>query len=127
MNQSTEEHQVGFVGPGSVMSIGMLHREVKWPDSMGKLCPTQIVFGTLLTYNCSNVAERQAHLRAAQIGWTVMGRFWSAERSQRVKRIIFCSMVMSTLLTGWETLLPSRAVCRTFDRFTACRERSLMR
>ena len=48
---------------------------------MGKLCPTQIVLGTLLTYNCSNVAERQARLRAAQARWTVMGRFWSAECS----------------------------------------------
>ena len=50
MNQSNEEHQVGFVGPGSVTSMRMLHREVKWPDSMGKLCPTQRVLGTLLTY-----------------------------------------------------------------------------
>ena len=83
--------------------------------------------GTLLTYNCSNVAERQARLRAAQAGWTVMGRFWSAECSQRVKRIIFRSMVWSTLLTGWETLLPSRADCRAFDKFTACKGRSLMR
>ena len=29
----------------------------KWPESMGKLCPTQRVLGTLLTYNCSNVAS----------------------------------------------------------------------
>ena len=100
MNQSKEEHQVGFVGPGSVTSMRMLHREGTWRDSMWKLCPTQSVLGTLLTY-CSNVAERQARLRAAEAGWTVMGRFW------RVKRIIFRSMVWSTLLTGWETLLPA--------------------
>ena len=56
-----------------------------------------------------------------------MGRFWSAECSQRVKRIIFRSMVWSTLLTGWETLPPSRADCRAFDKFTACKRRSLMR
>ena len=98
----------------------MLHREGKWQDSMEKLCPTQRVLGTLLTYNCSNVAERQARLRAAQAGWTVMGRFWSAECSQRVKRIIFHSMVWSTLLTVCETLLPSRADCSAFDKFTAC-------
>ena len=70
-----EEHQVGFVGPGSVTSMRMLHREETWPDSMEKLCPTQRVLGTLSTYNCSNVAERQARLRAAQAGWTVTGRF----------------------------------------------------
>ena len=87
----------------------------------GKLCPKQRVLGTLTTYNCSNVAERQARLRAAQAGWTVMGRFWNAECSHRVKRIIFRSMVWSTLLTGWETLLPSRADCRAFDKFTACK------
>ena len=29
MNQSKEEHQVGFVGPGSVTSMRMLHREGK--------------------------------------------------------------------------------------------------
>ena len=67
VNQSKEEHQVGFVGPGSVTSMRMLRREGKWPDSMGKLCPTQ-----LLTYNRSNVAEKQARLRAAQAGCTVM-------------------------------------------------------
>ena len=39
MNQSKEEHQVGFVGPGSVTSMRMLHREVKWPDNMGKIVP----------------------------------------------------------------------------------------
>ena len=87
MNHSKEEHQVGFVGPGSVTSMRMLHREGKWPDSMEKLCPTQRVLGTQLTHSCSNVAERQARFRAAQAGWTVMGRFWSAECSQRVKRI----------------------------------------
>ena len=37
MNQSNEEHQVGFVGPGSVTSMRMLHREEKWPDDTGKL------------------------------------------------------------------------------------------
>ena len=89
MNQSKEEHQVGFVGPGSVTSMRMLHREGKWPDSMEKLCPTQRVLGSLLTCNCSNVAERQARLRVAQAGWALMGRFWSAECSQRVKRIYF--------------------------------------
>ena len=31
------------------------------------------------------------------------------------------------LLTGWKTLLPSRADCRAFDKFTACKGRSLMR
>ena len=40
MNQRKEEHQVGFVGPGSVTSMRMLPREGKWPDSVGKLCPT---------------------------------------------------------------------------------------
>ena len=30
---------------------------------------------TLLTYNCSNLAERQARCRAAQAGWTVGGTF----------------------------------------------------
>ena len=69
----------------------------EWPEGMGKLCPTQRVLGTLLTYNCSNVAERQARLRAAQTGWTVMGRFWSAECSLRIRRIIFRSMVWSAL------------------------------
>ena len=44
MNQSKEEHQVGFVGPGSVTSMRMLHREGKWPDSMDKLCPTVEAF-----------------------------------------------------------------------------------
>ena len=68
MNQSKEEHQVGLMCPGSVTSMRMLRREGKWPDSMEKLCPTQRVLGTLLTYNCSNVAERQARLRAAQAG-----------------------------------------------------------
>ena len=38
MNQSKEEHQVGFVGPGSVTSM-RLHREEKWPDSLGKFVP----------------------------------------------------------------------------------------
>ena len=76
----------------------------------------------------SNVAERQARLRAPQAGWTVMGLFfWSAECSQRVKHIIFHSTVWSTLLTGWETLQPIRADCRAFDEFTACKGRSLMR
>ena len=32
MNQSKEEHQVGFVGPGSVTSMRMLRRGKKWPD-----------------------------------------------------------------------------------------------
>ena len=92
---------------------------------METFCPTQRVLGTLLTYSCSNVAERQVRLRA---GWTVMGRFWSAECSQRViKRIIFRSMVWSTRQTGWETLLPSRADCTPFDWFRDCMERSLMR
>ena len=94
---------------------------------MEKLCSTQRVLGTLLTYNCSNVAERQARLRAAQTGWTVMGRFWSAQCSLRIRRIIFRSMVWSAFLTGWETLLPSRADCKAFDKFTACKWRSLMR
>ena len=89
MNQSKEEHQVGFVGRGSVTSS-----------------PTQRVLGTLLTYSCSNVVERQARLRAAQAGWTVMGRFG----------IIFRSMVWLTLLTWWETLLPSRADCSLMRR-----------
>ena len=90
-------------------------------------CVQQRVLGTLLPYNCGNVAERQARLRAAQAGWIVMGRFWIAECSQSVKRMIFRSMVWSTLLTGWETLLPSRADCRAFDKFTACKGRGLMR
>ena len=84
MNRSKEERQVGFVGPGSVTSMRMLHREGKWPDSMGKSCPTQRVLGTLLTYNCGNVAERQARLRAAQAGWTAMGRFWSVPSESNV-------------------------------------------
>ena len=104
-----------------------LYKGNEWPEGMEKLCPTQRVLGTPLTHNCSNVAERQARLRAAQTGWTVMGRFWSAECSLRIHRIIFRSMVWSTLLTGWETLLPSRADCKAFDKFTACKERSLMR
>ena len=41
--------------------------------------------------------------------------------------IIFRSMVWSALLTGWETLLPSRADCKAFDKFTVCKGRSLMR
>ena len=60
MNQSKEEHQVGFVRPGSVKSMRTLYKGNEWPDDMGKLCPTQSVLGTLRTYNCSNVAERQA-------------------------------------------------------------------
>ena len=56
-----------------------------------------------------------------------MGRFWSAECSLRIRRIIFRSMVWSALLTGCETLLPSRADCKAFDKFTACKGRSLMR
>ena len=127
MNQSKEEHQVGFVGPGSVKSMRTLYKGNEWPEGMVKLCPTQRVLGTLLTYNCSCVAERQARLRAAQTGWTVMGRFWSAECSLRIRRIILRSMVWSALLTGWETLLPSRADCKAFDKFTACNGRSLMR
>ena len=55
------------------------------------------------------------------------GRFWSAECSLRIRRIIFRSIVWSALLTGWETLLPSRADCKAFDKFTACKGRSLMR
>ena len=107
MNQSKEEHQIGFVGPGSVKWMRTLYWRNEWPEDIGKLCPTQRVLGTLLTYNCGNVAERQARLRAAQTGWTVMGRFWSAECSLRIRRIIFRSMVWSALLKGWETLLPS--------------------
>ena len=84
MNRSKEERQVGFVGPGSVTSMRMLHREGKWPDRMGKSCPTPRVLGTLLTYNCGNVAERQARSRAAQAGWTVMGRFWSVPSESNV-------------------------------------------
>ena len=95
-NIAAEEHQVGFVGPGSVKSMRTLYKGNEWPEGMGKLCPTQRVLGTLLTYKCSNVAERQARLRAAQTGWTVMGRFWSAECSLRIRRIIFRSM--------WSTL-----------------------
>ena len=86
-----------------------LYKGNEWPEGMGKLCPTQRVLGTLLTYNCSNVAERQARLRAAQTGWTVMGRFWSAECSLRIRRIIFRSMVWSALLTGWETLFAQQS------------------
>ena len=56
-----------------------------------------------------------------------MGRFGSAECSLRIRRIIFRSMVWSALLTGWETLLPSRADCRAFDKFTVSKGRSLMR
>ena len=126
MNQSKEEHQVGFIGSGSVPSLRTLYKECSWPEDMGKLCPTQQVLGTLLTYNCSTVAERQAHLRAAQALWMVMGRFWSAECSLRVRRIICRSMVWSTLLTVWETLLSSCADCRAFDKFTAGKRRSLM-
>ena len=125
MNQSKEEHQVGFVGPGSVKSMRTMYKGNEWPEGIGKLCPTQRVLGTLLTNNCSNVAERQARLRAAQTGWTVV--FWSAECSLRIRRIMFRSMVWSALLTGWETLLPSRADCKAFDKFTACKGRSLMR
>ena len=47
------------------------------------------------------------------------GRFWSAECSLRIRRIIFRSMVRSALLTRWQTLLPSRADCKAFDKFTA--------
>ena len=126
MNQSKEEHQVGFVGPGSVTSMRSCTKGENGQTARGN-CVQQRVLGTLLTYNCSNVAERQARLGAAQAGWTVMGRFWSAECSQRVKRIIFRSMVWSTLLTGWETLLHSGADCRASDKFTACKGRSLMR
>ena len=72
-NQSKEEHQVGFVGPGSVKSMRTLYKGNEWPEGMGKLCPTHRVLGTLLTYNCSNVAERQARFRAAQTGWVVFG------------------------------------------------------
>ena len=39
----------------------MLQRQVKWPDSMEKWCPTQRLLG--------------------KTGWTVMGRFWSADCS----------------------------------------------
>ena len=60
MNQSNEEHQVGFVGPGSVKSMRTLYKGNEWPEDMEKLCPTQRVLGTPPTYNCSNVAERQA-------------------------------------------------------------------
>ena len=105
----------------------MLHKEGQRPGNLGKLCPTQRVLGTLLIYSCSNVVQNQARFRSRQAGWNVVGRFWSAECSQRVKRIIFRSMVWWTLLTEWETLLPSRADCRAFDRFTACKERSFMR
>ena len=69
MNQNKEEHQVGFVGPGSVTSMRMLHREEKWPDSMGKLCPTQRVLRTWLTYNCSNVAEGEARPSSCGTSW----------------------------------------------------------
>ena len=127
MNLSKEEHQVGFFGPGLVKSMRTLYKGNEWPEGMGKVCLTQMVLGTLLTYKCSNVAERQGRLRAAQTGWTVMGRFWSAECSLRIRRIIFCTMVWSALLTVWETLLPSRADCKAFDKFTACKGRSLMR
>ena len=47
MNQSKEEHQVGFVGPGSVKSMRTLYKGNEWPEGMGKLCPTQRVLGTL--------------------------------------------------------------------------------
>ena len=74
---------------------------------------------SMFNVQCQRQRQRQR--------WTVMGRFWSADCTQRVKRIIFRSMVWSTLLTGWGTLLPSRADCRAFDKFTACKGRSLMR
>ena len=95
MNQSKEEHQVGFVGSGSVTSMRTLYKGGGWPEDMEQLCPTQRVLGTLLTHNCSFVAERQARLRAA-----VMGRVGSAECSLRVRRMTFRSLVWSTLLTG---------------------------
>ena len=55
------------------------------------------------------------------------GTFFGAQsvRSES-KRVVFRSTVWSTLLTRWETLLPSHADCRAFDRFTACKGRSLM-
>ena len=85
----------GFVGPGSVTSMRMLHREEKWPD----LC-------TLLTTTVAMWLKGKPVFVRHKPGWTVMGRFWSAECSQRVKRIIFRSMVWSIFLTRWETLLP---------------------
>ena len=50
----------------------------------------------------------------------MIGRFGSAECSQRIRRIIFRSMV-------WSALLTSRADCKAFDKFTASKGRSLMR
>ena len=37
MNQSKEEHQVGFVGPGSVKSMRTLYKGNEWPQDVGKL------------------------------------------------------------------------------------------
>ena len=60
MNESKEEHQAGFVGSGSVTSTRTLYKGGSWPEDMGKLCPTRRILGTLLAYNCSNVAERRS-------------------------------------------------------------------
>ena len=36
MNQSKEEHQVGFVGPGSVKSMRTLYKGNEWPEDNGE-------------------------------------------------------------------------------------------
>ena len=77
-NQSKKEHHVGFVGLGSVTSIRMFHRgEVA--RQHGEIVSNTESPGYTVNLH---VAERQARLRAAQAGWTVMGRFSSAECSQ---------------------------------------------
>ena len=42
MNQSKEEHQVGFVGPGSVTSMRMLHRGGEMARQHGEIVPNTV-------------------------------------------------------------------------------------
>ena len=74
-----------------------------------------------------NTKERELRLRAMRSGWSQMGKFWSSDSPDKVKRVVFICHVLNAGYSGMETMIPARVDHDALDKTAVALLRSLLK
>jgi len=84
--------------------------------STSRALPALKHLGAFIEPGGTNAPEIQERVRATNVAWLNMGRFWTTRAPYRVKRLVFLGLIYSTAISGLEAMVLNKGEMATITK-----------